>query len=190
MEFVDVVVREQVDVALHARGVDPRAGHVDHHAAVCVAGGVVDRAAPDHRAHGDPLPGIDLRGQQAEELLQAVEYAAGGRGVDAYVVGSDLERIAFGGEEAVGRGIRVFERQDDGAVAGDFAAYGVPEVFGGILCQGLQGLVGGDGRSGLEDERPRAGMRLPGCGLGHSAADRSAKEREKQENSEFHGWYV
>lgn len=61
VQFVDVVVGQQVDITLDSIGSDPRARHVEHHAPVGVARRILDLGAGD-RDRQLALPGIDSGG--------------------------------------------------------------------------------------------------------------------------------
>ena len=178
MELVDAVVGKQIDIAFQRRRLHPRAGHVEHHAAVGEPGAVDDRKARDRRSRGDAPAGIDLGREQAEQLLEPVEDAPGRGGADDDAVGRDVEAVGLRGV-----GGRAVEHEGDGPVARHSFLHGAAEVFGGVAGQRQQRAVGGDGRGGSEAEGARAGRQTAGSGLRRGA---EAAEQQRNERKKFH----
>ena len=69
VELVDVVIGQQVYITFHFIRVDPRAGHVEHHAAECEARGILNLRTCKLGSGWNARFGVDLGGQEAEEGL-------------------------------------------------------------------------------------------------------------------------
>lgn len=174
VQLVDVVPGQQVDLALQRLGGDPRAGDVEHHAAVGKLRSVFPHTARQRHGLLQPFAGIDLGRQQAEERLQAVEHAAVVGAAHGDVVGCDLQPVAFG------RGLRgrIDQKRQD-AVGGRLPLNGAFEVFGGIFRQREQPFVCHEGHGGSERELPsgrcQGGVGRLGMGPGCKAEGKDRK---------------
>ena len=102
VQFVDPVIGKQVYITLHSSCVDPRAGHVQHHAAVREARCVLDLRAGDLDRKRTVL-GVYFGGQQPEQGLHAVEYAAVRTARDFDPLREHRQAEGFAAQRRIGR---------------------------------------------------------------------------------------
>ena len=102
VQFVDPVIGKQVYITLHSSCIDPRAGHVQHHAAVREARRVLDLRAGDLDRKRTVL-GVYFGGQQPEQGLHAVEYAAVRTARDFDPLREHRQAEGFAAQRRIGR---------------------------------------------------------------------------------------
>ena len=145
------MVGKQVYVTLYSIHSDPSAGHVQHHASVREARGVVDPRAGDFDGQRARL-GVDLGRQQPQQRLDAVEDAA-------VVASRDLDPLRFHGQRVGLAAERRVCREHD-RVVGRHTVAGLSDVdiFAQVagqrrerrlvaeLCAGRYAVCAGKGR--------------------------------------------
>lgn len=148
MQLVDFQVREQVDMALHAIGVHPRANHVEHHAAVMEARRILDATGVDGQRQGG-LPRINLRRQELQQGLEAVENASVVGPDDLHPLGRHGQPIGFVVHRPVEREPQRSPRRP-GAVVEPLQG----NVVGDVLRQRFQTRSIDDGNTRRKHELP------------------------------------
>ena len=112
VQGVELVEREDVEVALDVAHPEEVAGHVEHRAAVGEPRPVGDAQPRDRPRAGLPRAALDACGEELAQGLDAVDEARGGRGAQPHRAPGHPQAVALGAEA------HVRQRQRDDAVAG------------------------------------------------------------------------